>query len=280
MKPTTVARDEPGIGVTGRISQAGFGVMGILVVAAILLVLIAIVIPVYSALKQRANKQVALERVRNLGGAIATYAAQNAGMLPAEDAMGTDSWENAAKPEAKDAWYNALPRLLGKKGAGDFLGAPAAFYTLENPTFLPGANYPDKKKILAPLFAIAFNTKLQRKDGDKKERTKLDQIAQPARTVVLLEQGLLNEDRTLPVQTKKDYDGSPKGSAKSFVGRYGGQGVLCFVDGHVELVDVRSTLTETGDFPHPQTQVIWTRAPEENPNKDAAEAAERKKKKQ
>ena len=119
--------------------------MGIIIVAAILLVLIAIAVPVYSALEQRADKQVALERMRSLGGAVATYAAQNAGMLPAEDTEGIDSWENTAKPAANDAWYNALPRLIGRKGAGDFLGSPTAFYTLENPIFLPGANYPDQR---------------------------------------------------------------------------------------------------------------------------------------
>jgi hypothetical protein len=85
--------------------------------------------------------------------------------------------------------------------------------------------------------------------------------------VALLEQGLLNEDRTLAVQSKKDYDGSPKGSAKSFVGRYGGKGVLQFFDGHAELVEVRRVLTETGQFPFPQTDIVWTPTPEENPNK-------------
>ena len=130
-----------------------------------------------------------------------------------------------------------------------FLGSPTAFYTLENPIFLPGANYPDQKKLIGPLFAIAFNTKLQRNDeNNKKQRTKLDQITQPARTIVLLEQGLLNEDRTLPVQSKKDYDGSPKGSAKSFVGRYGGYGCALVLMVTPSWCMSGETLTETGDF--------------------------------
>ena len=48
-------------------------------------------------------------------------------------------------------------------------------------------------------------------------------------------------------------------------------GVLCFIDGHVELVSVKEVLTETGQFPYPQSEVVWTRTPEENPNKTAAE---------
>src|SRR5687767_5891011 len=222
------------------VSHAGFTAMEAIVVVAIIVVLVAIAVPVVSAFRLRAHKATALDRMRLLTGALVTYAQQNAGTLPAEDATGNDSWQAIARPEARDAWYNALPRVLGRKTAGDFANSPTTFYSEENLLFLPGANYPDKKKFIQPLFAIAFNTKLQRKDAQgKKERTKLESITQPGRTVGLLEQGLLNEDRTLEVQTKKDYDGSPKGSAKSFVGRYNGEGVLGFLDGHVKLVPVK-----------------------------------------
>jgi hypothetical protein len=237
-------------------------------------VLAAVAVPIYSKVRERAHKQVAMDKLKALGGALKTYTSQNAGALPAEDANGTDSWDTIGKPEAKDAWYNALPRLAGRKGAGDYAGTPSDFYKDENILYLPGANYPDKKKFAQPLFAIAFNTKLQRNSpSGEKERTKLDQITNPSKTVALLEQGVLNESRTLEVQSKKDYDGAPKGSAKSFVGRYGGQGFLCFLDGHVELTPAKEVLTETGTFPFPQTDIIWTRTPEENPNKSAAEKA-------
>jgi prepilin-type processing-associated H-X9-DG protein len=131
-----------------------------------------------------------------------------------------------------------------------------------------------------PEFAIALNSKLQHNDpSGKKERPKLDQVTQPAKTVALLEQGCSGEKRTLEVQKKNDYDGSPKGNAKSFVGRYGGKGHLVYVDGHVELEEVKNLLTETGAFPFPQGDVVWTRTPEENPNQDTAQADGGKKKK-
>ena len=257
-----------------------FHTMRTVIVLALVLVIAALAWPVSMSLRTRAHKQTALERMRQLGAALSNYASQNAGALPAEDAPGNDTWVSIQKPEARDAWYNALPRLIGKKGAGDF-ATPQEFYNSDtNVLVLPGANFPDKKKFIAPQFAIAFNTKLQRKNAEgRKERTKLEQIKDPARTVVLLEQGCLNEDRTLEVQSKNDYDGSPKGSAKSFVGRYGGEGVLCFADSHAEFVKVRDTLTETGDFPFPPTHIIWTRSPEENPNKDPATSSEKKKSK-
>jgi prepilin-type processing-associated H-X9-DG protein len=55
------------------------------------------------------------------------------------------------------------------------------------------------------------------------------------------------------------------------VARYGGQGYLSFVDGHAEGVDVKDLLTETGKIiyngPGEPGLVMWTRTPEEDPNK-------------
>ena len=184
-----------------------------LVVLAIVIVLVVAAFPVYSFIRKKQHKQVALEKMKELGGALTNYTSQNGGVLPAEDADGNDSWGVIASPAAKDAWYNALPKAIGKKGAGEF--STETFYSDENIVYLPGANYPDVKKAEQPMFAIAYNTKLQRKDAaGKKERLKMSQITDASKTVALLEQGLVNEDRTLPVQTKTDYDGSPKGSAK------------------------------------------------------------------
>lgn len=257
---------------TSPIHTRGITAMQLVVGFAVAIVLFAIGYPVLNVFRQRAHKQVAIERVRALSGAMLTFAQQNNGALPAEDSPGNDTWSRIGTPPAKSAWYNALPPLIGRKPAGDFAGNSDAFYTEENILFLPGANYPDKKKFLTPMFAIAMNTKLERTGPDgQAERAKLTDIANPARTVAFLEQGLLNESRTLQVQTKSDYDGSPKGSAKSFVGRYGGQGVLGFFDGHAELADASALLTGTGYFPFPQTNVIWTAKPDENPNKTNAQ---------
>jgi type II secretory pathway pseudopilin PulG len=251
-----------------------FTTLEMVVVAAIVVLVAAFAFPTVSFYKKRAHRAVALEKMRLLGGAVSSYAQQNGGLLPAEDAPGNDSWQGIAAPDATAAWYNALPQLIGRKTAAAYHAAPSDFYADDNVLYLPGANYPDQKKFMYPMFAIAFNTKLQRKDAHgKKERTRMEHVTNPAKTVVLLEQGLTNEVRTLGVQTKKDYDGSPKGSAKSFVGRYDGQGVLFFLDGHAQLVPVKDTLTETGRFPFPQTDIVWTRTPEENPNREDAAAA-------
>lgn len=248
-------------------SRSGFSLMEGLVVLAIVLVVVVLAVPIFRTFRQRKHKGLAVATMRQLSGAMKNYAEQNGGVLPAEDQKGPDTWQNLGRPEAKDVWYNALPRTMGRKSAADFSSSPSAFYTTENVLFLPGADYPQGKKLRDPLFAIAMNSKLQRKDAAGKESpTKLADITQGARTVVLLERGLPGES-TLPAQHKKDFDGSPKGSAKAFVGRYSGEGVLGFADGHAEPVKAKELLTETGDIPMPQSDVVWTRTPEENPNK-------------
>ncbi len=245
----------------------GLTLMEVLVVVAIILVLVVITVPVINVVKNRANKVKALKLMQALGTASGSYVADNDGMLPKEDAKGKDTWSNAADPDSADAWYNKLPKYLGGRSVGEYANDPKAFYTEENPLYVPGATYPESdKKLRQPLFAIAINTKLQRKNEDKvKPRLRLANIPEPSVTVLFLEQGLPSEKKTNPVQSK--YDGSPKGSAKSFVGRYSGQGVLTFVDGHAETADPKAMLNENGSFPFPPTEVVWGSSREEDPNK-------------
>jgi len=250
--------------------------MEILVVIAIILVIAAIAFPAYLVVQKNAHRAYALNSMRQLGAGCISYASQHDSQLPAEDSKGKDTWPNAAKEENKDAWYNAVPKLLGQKSVGEYAGTPRDYYTKQNILFLPGATYPETdKKLVQPLFAIAINTKLQRKDPAagaeaKKERVRLNQVTEPSRTVMFLEQGLPNEKNSAEVQSKKDYDGSPKGSPKSFIGRYGGQGILTFMDGHSEVVNAKDMLDETGRIPFPVSAsgIIWTRTPEEDPNKN------------
>jgi prepilin-type N-terminal cleavage/methylation domain-containing protein/prepilin-type processing-associated H-X9-DG protein len=251
-----------------RERTAGFTLMEVLVVVAIILVLAAIAFPVYKAIMQRAHKTVALNTMKQLASGTQSYIAQNDGTLPEEDAKGADTWQSAADPENAKAWYNSLPKILSARPVSEFAGNPREFYTKDSLFFLPGAEYPEgDKRLRAPLFAIAINTKLQRKIGGEAKSAKLSQITNPAKTVLFLEKGLPSEKPTAEVQTKADFDGAPKGSAKSFIGRYGGKGILMFVDGHVEEWAPKDTLTETGSFPFPQTEIVWTRDPSEDPNK-------------
>ena len=253
-----------------RSRSKGFTLMEILVVIAIILVLAAIAFPVFATVQNRANKAVALNNMRQLGSAAGSYMSQNDGQLPSEDAKGTDTWASAALPDNAKAWYNALPVILSQKSVAQYASNPQAFYSKENILFLPAAKYPETdKKLAAPMFAIAINTKLQRRSDTGEKSARMSQISNPARTVLFLEQGLKGEPKAMPQQPK--YDGSPKGSAKSFVARYNGFGVVTFVGGNAELVEGKDILEENGQFKWPLQpgDIIWGKSTEEgeNPNK-------------
>jgi len=246
----------------------GFTLMELLVVIAIILVLAAILVPTVITLQQRAHKGTALRTIRDLCSTALTYANDNNDELPQEDIKGSDSWQAAQDPANAKAWYNALPKAMGRRNVADFAATPRAFYTKENILFLPGATYPETdKKLVKPLFAIGINNKLQRKTDGKKPPTKRAQITNPARTPLFLEQGLPSEKKSAPMQSNKDFDGAPKASAHSMPGRYGGKGIIGFVDGHAEEWYPKDLLTETNMFPFPPQDVIWMKTPEEDPNK-------------
>lgn len=243
--------------------------MEVLVVVAIILVIAAIALPMVAAGKNRADRIFAMNTMKQLGSAAGAYTSQNDGMLPQEDGPGATTWSSVARPEEAQAWYNALPAQLSRKRVADFSSSPQAYYSKENILFLPAAKYPETDRRLAqPLFAIAINSRLQRKDRvtGEKPAVRLSAIAQPSRTVLFLEQGLKKEDKAMPQQP--GYDGSPKGSARSFVARYNGFGVVTFIDGHAELLEGKEILESNGlmKFPVPPGDVIWGKTPEEDPN--------------
>jgi len=259
--------------------KTGFTLMEILVVIAIIVVLAAIAFPVYGRIRAKSNMAYAINQIKQLCSAVGNFSAANNGELPAEDAKGKDDWGVTASPEADKAWYNSLPRVLGQKGVGDFVkeGREAAFYTKENMLFLPGAAYPEGRKAAKPYFAIAINGKLIRKDKDgKKPETRLNNIVNPTRTVIFMEQGIPGEPKAHETMSKSAYDGAPKGNAKSFVARYTGKGIIGFLGGNIQEVSGKDLLQPNGDIIWSADQatdpaaIIWTTDPKEDPNGHAA----------
>ncbi len=252
---------------------AAFTIMEILVVVAIILVLAAIALPVYASVRNKANKVAATHNMKQITTALISYCGQNEGDFPQENLPSPTGWENAADPVlAAKVWFNVLPRMAGSKGVGDYRSLPHDYYTKDNLLFLPGAKYP-ADKLGEPYFAFALNTKLQRKTEDKETKAKtkgtakLSQIPMPSRTVAFLEAGMKGEERPLPTQPK--YNNDPKAGPRSFVQRYGDQGMLAFLDGHVDNFSVKDLLTETGKISWTAGEVprvIWCRTPEEDPN--------------
>lgn len=119
----------------------------LLVAIAIVVVLAAIAFTVMGSMRDHANMVRATEKIRSIGDAFVGYTTDSNGLLPYEDAPGTDNWNTAAQPEASEAWYNALPISMGHASVGECSRDPERFYEETYPLFLPGAPYPkgDKK---------------------------------------------------------------------------------------------------------------------------------------
>ncbi|MEO7931582.1 MAG: prepilin-type N-terminal cleavage/methylation domain-containing protein [Chthoniobacterales bacterium] len=248
-------------------ARRAFTVMELVVCIAILLILGAIAVPVYNTMRTRANHTIATNNLRQLGISFSHFVSENDYALPQEDAMGGDTWTAAADPINAKIWYNALPKLSNTKGVGDYLGSASSFYHKDNILYLPGAKYPNgDSKLTAPLFAIAMNSRLQRKDPltGVKDPVLANKIAKPSRTVIFLERGLKGEKAATKAAPK--YDGRPKANGRAFVERYSGKGVLLFVDGHTESVQADDIMDETARLLYPQTNIVWTATGEDDPN--------------
>lgn len=246
---------------------SGFTLIEILIVVAIIAALAAIGGSLFKSAKQKAHQSAALQKMKSLGATFATYTVDRNGLLPYEDSTGTDDWTNAARPENQEAWYNALPKLMGAKSVGELgLTNPAGLYLESHPLFIPGAPYPGPSKRLAkPAFAVAMNSRLQRKDDEGvKKQGRFEQIQEPAKTVVLLERGLPNDKKTMPAQS--GFDGSPKANAGAFAARHAQKGCLIFADGHAELHAASDLITAGGGIIVPQTSIVWTLNPDQDPN--------------
>lgn len=246
--------------------HAGWTMIELLVVVAIVVVLVGITVPIMKSMKNRSYRAHALSKLQALGGSLTTYTSEHAGSLPWEDAPGSDDWQTAAAPENSEVWYNALPQLMGYEPLGALASNPQRFYEDSYPLFLPGAPYPSSdKKLGTPYFAMAMNSRLQRKNDEGiKIQGRLSQIQVASRTVAFFEAGMPGDKKSVPGQ--RGFDASPKGNARAFVGRYNGKGMIVFVDGHVEAFAASDLITTSGDIIVPQNAVVWTNDPDEDPN--------------
>ncbi len=241
--------------------------MEILVGAAVLVIAIGIGSTMISSGKIKRNKAEGLKKMKEMGNALTGYLDESNGVFPLEDAPGKDNWLNAAAEQSEDVWYNALVKQMGSTPVGELGDSPASqFYQSSYPLFLPGADYPKKKREEKPYFAFAFNSSLQVKPENSTEDIPANRagIQHLDRTVALLERGVKKGEETNKLQG--GFDGSAKANVKNFVGRYKGRGHILFVDGHVEDFAFEDLIDAMGRAVNGQANVYWTGDPDKRPN--------------
>ncbi len=240
--------------------------MELVVVVAILTILSGISFTVIKGMGDEARMARATQKIKDLGSAFVGYTADSGGLLPFEDLPGPDDWDTARGEDAGEVWYNALPRLMEFPTVGELAENPERFYQDSYPLYVPGAPYPkEEAKLKKPYFAIAMSSRLQRRNEDgEKEQGTLASILDPVRTVAFLERGLPGEKKLSKAQ--RGFNGNPKANPRAFAARHNQKGLLLFVDGHTEVRRVSDLIDKTGRIVYPQTSIIWTRDPEEDPN--------------
>ena len=246
--------------------RSAFTLIELLVVVSIITVLVGVAFPVIGSVQIQGRKVQSLSNMRQLGTSLALYCAQNNGMLPQEGEQ-SPTWNSAATDTDANnaAWYNALPRMGNFPSVGDFATHKAAFYTKENLLYVPAATYPSTK-LSAPLFAVSFCSKLY-SSGTDASVVRLQNIQEPARTVIFQESGVTGETKTFATQSA--YNGQSKSFASRSIARYKGKIIVVFADGHAESMDGSDVVDRSsgkGYFPQSNGKVFWTIDPDANPN--------------
>ena len=251
-------------------TDQGFTLIELLIVIGIIAVLAGLILPIYGNVQLAGKRTQSLSNMRQLGAAALSYCNDNNGSLPQQgDAT---SWTSAAtNTDAENAqWYNVLPRTYANsKGLGDYAKDTADFYTRGSMFYVPAAKYPSNK-LAAPLFAVAYNSKLL---TGTYTNVRLQLITLPAQTVLFQEAGVPGET---PIKGQKAYTTQSSSSASRTAARYNGNTILAFCDGHVasflgtSIVDPGSGKAYFAPYPSPfptgATTVYWEMLPTVSPN--------------
>src|SRR5688572_26685523 len=94
-------------------SGAGFTLVELLVVLAIMVVLFGLVASAIARAKMSAQRIVCMNNLKQWGTATHVYANENDDLLPRETAVdGINSWEMTGASTNRDVWYNALAETM------------------------------------------------------------------------------------------------------------------------------------------------------------------------
>ena len=183
------ANSEAGIATsrtTPRLHVAGFTLIEMLIVIAIIAALTALILPVLARSNISAQRVRCLNTQKNYYFALRDYVDhEENGLLPREGyhafgAVYINNWSQIAgrpvgdgRRDSDDAWYNALPPLLGRRPSAYYADplSRQAFYQNDNFIHCPSARFPGDAMRLSfqfALFSMAMNSQLSKSTCWKK----------------------------------------------------------------------------------------------------------------
>ena len=253
----------------GPRERQAFTLIELLVVIAIIAILAGMLLPALARAKGSALRIACLNQQKQWGLGLLLYTEDPLGLLPREKPFSQDqlTWLQAQSTNNADLWCNAVPPFMGLRPVRDYATNGQGFYEKASLFTCPSAKLPAPTvRKASPFFSLAMNSKLIRNG----EPSKLMAAQLPSQTVVFTEAGLPDEPRFHPNQSA--YNGQPHAFANRFSARHSGSGNLVFADGHAENLRGNQVIDTTAGSPNlgkafvPQTRVVWTLDPLDNPN--------------
>lgn len=254
----------------------GFTLIEMLVVIAIIALLASLLLPVLSQSRENSRRIVCLNNLRQWALAMQMYPQDNDGYTPREGhhrggQVQINNWAQVADPQNLDVWYNALPEYLQIPTASYYAISASRrreFYQARL-WHCPSAHfYSAVEQSRIACFSLAMNSKLiQPPDSCLRFNT----VSKPSETVVFIESRVSGNDPYVDAYQPKYDLGQPSASASRFAPRHGKGGNLAFADTRVEwclgpeVVETRPG-KRRGYTIFPQTTVIWTAIPTDNPD--------------
>ncbi len=209
---------------------AGFTLVELLTVIAVIGVLVAITIPVVGGMRKKANTAKAISNIRQLVTAHIAYAADHRGKVPLKYTAGSSP-----------VWQETLAPYLNVTVPNDGAGKRRL---RQDPSTV--FNVPDSKPFderSAAAASIARNWELRSSNWDYR----LNVVPNPSRIILLGECEEKNVDEVSGLRADQTTAASNQGALPGFRRAEGTKALMGYCDGHVEALG-RAQLVATGTF--------------------------------